>query len=408
MQSTAEQLPTDGDGIRHGIQEMSASIRRASNFLTRWGDRPPVQVGKVVFYSFSERFDCNPRAVCEELLRRHMGADLVWVAERERVRVPDGVGVVCGKGAMRRELATAQVIVANSRLGNYWDKGYTKKPGQVYIQTWHGSRGIKKMEGQAVRLRESYRRRAMMDSRNIDYLISNCAWLTKAYRESFFYEGEILQVGSPRNDVLVQASAGNAGALERAARVRGELGLEEDARTVLLAPTFRDDHSTPPLPDVGELRHALVTRFGGEWRVLLRWHPGLHRPSTPFNALEVQDVSDFPDMADLLLVADSVITDYSSCIYDFLLTRRPAFVYASDCKAYERERGLYYPLRETPFAVAEDTGQLAQAITDFDALAYRARVDAFLKDKGSTDDGHASARVADLIERILREGGGVA
>ena len=106
-------------------------------------------------------------------------------------------------------------------------------------------------------------------------------------------------------------------------------------------------------------------------------------------------------MQELLVAADALITDYSSCIYDFLLTRRPGFIYAPDRKKYEAGRGLCYPLSETPFPVAETNEQLIQAIRSFDEVAYRTRVEEFLRGKGSIDDGRASARVADLIESIL-------
>ena len=373
-----------------------------SALLLKWKNRRAIEQDKVVFYSFSQGYSCNPRAICDELLKRGGNRQLVWVAEKGKVRAPEGVRVVRGKAAMRRELSSARVIVSNSRLGNYWDNGYRKKPGQTYIQTWHGSYGIKKMEDDAPNLRPSYRRRAQLDSANIDILLSNCRWLTDRFKQSFFYTGEIRETGAARNDVLLHADSHPA--RERASRMRRVYGLRKGERVVLVAPTFRKRDSLPPLPDMRQLRAALATRFGGEWRVLLRLHPGFCTTRTPFDefaAGEVTDVSSCQDVMDLLLVTDVMVSDYSSCIFDFLLTGRPGFLYAQDLDEYEKMRGLYYPLSESPFPGAESNEQLTQAICSFDETAYRERVTAFLRDKGVVDDGHASERVADIIEGIL-------
>ena len=377
------------------------------NLLMKWRKRGAIEKGKVVFYSFSEGYSCNPRAICDEMLRRGSAARLVWVSEKKGVNAPEGVSVVSGKRAMRRALSTAHVIVSNSRLGHYWACGYQKKPGQVYIQTWHGSFGIKKMEGDVEKLPQSYLNRARVDSSNIDYLLSNSRWLTERFRESFFYEGEILETGSPRNDVLQHA--GSQQSQERATRVRRICGLRHGERIALVAPTFREGGVFPPLPDMRRLRDALASKFGGEWIVLLHMHPGFRSARTrpPRNKIvsggDVLDVSFIQDVMDLLLVADVMVSDYSSCIFDFLPTGRPGFLYAPDLDEYERARGLYYPLCDVPFPVAETDERLAQAICSFDEGAYRKRVESFLHDKGAMDDGHASERVADLIENILAE-----
>lgn len=363
----------------------------------------PVRRGKVVFYSFTENYADNPRAVADELLRRGWDGELVWTAREARrpLRLPRGVHAAVGRCRMRYELSTAQVIVSNTRLPRYWTKGFRKKAGQLYIQTWHGSCGIKKMEADMPHARESCLGRVKADSQQIDYLLSNCRWLTQVLRRALSYDGKILEIGSPRNDALLR------GAEERAKAVRTALGLPMERKLLLYAPTFRDGGKAPvpPMPSWNRLREALEERFGGAWSILLRVHPGLTKSRrkqwTPGEEAMVLNVSDYPDMADLLVIADALVTDYSSCAYDFLLTRRPGFLYAPDCADYEQQRGLYYPLAETPFPVAETSERLAQSICSFDESAYRAAAEQFLHDKGSVDDGHAAERVADIIEQYL-------
>ena len=108
-----------------------------------------------------------------------------------------------------------------------------------------------------------------------------------------------------------------------------------------------------------------------------------------------------PDMQKLITVADFGITDYSSWAYDYLLTRRPLFLYAPDLKKYNDSRGFYYPLETTPFPISESNEQLQQAILSLDIEKYQAACDAFLAEKGCVEDGHAAERVVDKIEELL-------
>ena len=109
------------------------------------------------------------------------------------------------------------------------------------------------------------------------------------------------------------------------------------------------------------------------------------------------------DMQELLAAADCLITDYSSCAFDFMLTRRPVFLYTPDIREYDTQRGFYYPLTSTPFPLAQNNAELQKNIDSFDEAAYRQKVEAFLAGKGCIEDGHASERVAELIEKACRE-----
>lgn len=361
-------------------------------------NRLPVRRGKVVFYSFTDSYADQPRYIAEELLRRQLPCEPVWLTLKHRAHTP--FRTVCGRMRAWKELATAQVIVSNSRLGKYFHKGCVKKPGQVYIQTWHGSFGIKKMEKDAHELRHSYLHKAKLDSQNIDYLLSNSRWLTEVMRASFFYDGPILELGSPRNDLLLAPEA----VRERVAQeARRTLGLPQGVKIALYAPTFRAAASCTTFEylDYARLQSALESKFGGEWRILVRLHPGHGGERMPGLLKGGVDVSHYPDMTELLLLADALVSDYSSCAYDYLLTGKPSFCYAPDVAEYETNRGLYYPLSAAPMPVAESHEQLETAIRNFDPARYAQAVETFLKEKGNVEDGHAAQRAVDLIEKHL-------
>lgn len=146
----------------------------------------------------------------------------------------------------------------------------------------------------------------------------------------------------------------------------------------------------------------MAKRFGGTWKVLVRLHPTVREEAEKLRrSANVIDLSEYPDMQEIMLIADAAITDYSSWIYDYILSGKPGFIYATDIGSYDQERGFYYPLSSTPFPIAKNNDELENNILSFDETRYRAEAEAFLKDKGCFEHGDASRRTADLIETIM-------
>ena len=366
--------------------------------------RLPLKRDKIVFNNFRGfGFGDHQKYIVLELLRRGVAADIVWLAEDvEKVRreVPEGVRVVpYSSVAALRELSTARLWCVNQSMNHFIFRGLRKRRGQIYLQTYHGSLGIKRIGGDRagngeVRLWEGPLRR---DAAMIDYLVANAVWEAEAvYRTRFYGCGEIKLFGHPRNDVFFRN-----GDRERE-KVRRTFGLTDAERLAFYAPTHRSDHSPSTyLHDAEGLRSAFERRFGGRWRVMVRLHPNM-RPYFHEAAMPgAVDATDYPDMQELLIAADALISDFSSCMFDFMLTRRPVFVFAAARENYERIQGFYYPLSETPFPIAEDEAELRNNIAAFDDAAYRAKVEAFLAEKGCVEDGRATGRVCDLIEEAL-------
>ena len=156
--------------------------------------------------------------------------------------------------------------------------------------------------------------------------------------------------------------------------------------------------------DVPRLVEALKERFGGEWKILLRYHDNDKKKEKTQNKLTqdcVIDVTDLPDIQELLSFVDCGITDYSSWIYDFVLSGKPGFIYARDVDVYNNERGFYFKLEESPFPVAKSNDEMMQKVRSFDEDLYAKRVKEFLDGKECMDDGHASERIADRLMKLL-------
>ncbi|MDD6610927.1 MAG: CDP-glycerol glycerophosphotransferase family protein [Clostridiales bacterium] len=356
----------------------------------------PVQKNKVVFTSFYGRgASDNPKAIVDELAKRSEQLDIVWLAkDTAHAGVPEGVRVVpYDTPAAIREMSTAKVWVDNCRKG-----ARNKKKGQYYMQTWHGF-ALKRIERDvADKLNTpenaAYAEYAKRDSAQIDAIISNSTFMTKIYQESFWYHGPVLEYGSPRNDLLVHPSADARKTIAKA------LHLPEDCRYIMYAPTFRADHSLDAYNlDYHAACHACEQRFGGKWIMLVRLHPGVMQlaKDLKFDNQVTFDATAFDDMQLLLSACDAVITDYSSLMFDFALTRRPCFQFATDIDAYKTDRNFYFPIDETPFPLAKSNAEMVQHILDFDDAAYQKDWDAFYEKMGFCEDGQATQRCVQWI-----------
>lgn len=369
-------------------------------------DCVPVSPGKIVFDNYmGSGYGCNCKYVLKELLtvcREQLPMlDLVWIvkdAEHKKDMFPPQVRLVeYGTKEAFAEYATAAVWVKNFQMVHYLNRGLLKKEGQTYIQMWHGSFGIKKIEGDCSYLSQDrpWTVLAKKNAAYTDYWISNSSFETRVYKEAFWGAGEILEYGHPRNDIFFH----DTGDICDKIRKRYKLG---NCKIVLYMPTFRDQNRSEAAEiDEKRLTESFRERFGGEWVCALRQHPRL-AGKRPIAMGKVLDVTEYPDIQELLVAADAVITDYSSGIFDFMLSGKPGFLLAEDYEKYETIRGLYYPLEQTPFPLARSRQELFDNIRNFDEEAYGEKVQRFLEEKGSVEDGRAAARVVELIRTILK------
>ena len=361
----------------------------------------PIQYNKVVFDNYMGKgYGCNGKYVTESLLAADSDLDIVWTVQepqKQRAKFPKQVRLVrYGSEEAMREYATAGIWCGNYQMVHYLNKGLLKKKEQVYIQMWHGSFGIKKIENDCKNLTSdtNWTILAKRNAAYTDYWISNSSFETEIYRRAFWNADPILEYGHPRNDIFF----GGRGKEARRS-VEQYLG-RSNYKLLLYVPTFRDDFQEwEEKLNYGLLKQSLEQRFSGEWLILVRQHPRMKGSAVSIQSEEeyCADVTGYSDIQELLAAADAVVTDYSSAVFDYILTGRPAFIYAPDYRAYRQMRGLYYSLEETPFPIAENNRQMAEQIAGVDEVQYREKARKFLEEKGSAEDGEASRRVASLI-----------
>lgn len=357
--------------------------------------------GAALFSAYMSSYTDSPRAIYEEIRRRRPDFSAMWIDDRGAGVFPSECRTISLHSLRdQRTIAAARLLVNNVQMPS----SFVKRPGSLYVQTWHGT-PMKKIGMDSVTWTGSAsRRRQLREYQRWDVLLSPNRHSSDIYRRALGYEGEILEVGYPRNDVL---NSPERDAIR--SRVRRELGIAESARVVLYVPTFRDDQ----WDESGRPRYvhkldieALRNTLGDETVLLTRMHIFLRKgleaqEPDPF----VRDVSAHADINELYLAADVLITDYSSAMFDFAVTGKPMLFYTYDLEHYrDKLRGLYFDLEgEAPGPLCRTTEQLAEALNDLPATVerYRAAYDAFTNRFCYLEDGHATERAVDRILELI-------
>lgn len=363
----------------------------------------PVRKGTVMCWSYDfKQYSCNPRYLTEYLMENNPEFTIYWVFRKNVPTSGIDSRIRCIKfhsWEYYKVANTAEFLITNCRTDAY--RYYWKKrKNQKYIMTWHGGVALKKIEKDAEdQLGYSYLMKAMLDSRMCDLMISGCKAQTKLLQERFWYDGEILESGMPRNDIFFATEKHS----EIRKRVCQAYGIPPQCRIVLYAPTFRHDRSLEPyMIDWSEATPALRKMYGGEdVRILLRLHPNmLHTDTTPLlNDPSVIDATRYHDMQELLCASDILITDYSSSMFDFSMLKKPCMLYATDIEKYNR--GYYYSFDQMPYPVAKNQKELIDTIESFDLEQHLAKVDDFMTNTvGMFEDGNASRRIASWMSRV--------
>jgi CDP-glycerol glycerophosphotransferase len=370
----------------------------------------------VVYESFEGgAYSDSPRAIHEELVRREAPLEHLWVVRDAGFGVPATVKALAhGSKAYYEALARSRYVVSN----DCWPRWFEARRGQTVLQTWHGAplktTGLHLADRpKAVR---AYWRAREQRAENWRLVLSPATFATPIL-ERVFPTGELLETGLPRTDLLLGADRE-----ETAEEVKRRLGVS-GKRIVLYAPSYLDhlEHRSTDRPsrvrDVptyadGEGGHiyrqatlpdfrAVAGMLGDDTVILFRKHrrvlDRLPADAAPF----ALDVSDYPDAMDLLLVADVLVTDYSSLVFDFASTGRPILFFAPTLDQYRDEvRGFALDFEAVaPGPFVRTTEELAEALGDLDGVsgAHRERHDAFVKAYCGLNDGRAAQRVVDRV-----------
>lgn len=369
----------------------------------------PIKKNKIVFSQFGGKgYGCNPKAICNEFLRRNEGYDLVWILgksqDRKKAEIPDGVRTVTGTDSLV-ELMTAKVWINNIHFQIMIHQGLVKRKGTIYLNTFHGGITLKN-EGtdkhsynadKALSLKEQMYRK---DAEYVDYITSGCDMEDHVLEEFFYGHGEIVKLGDARADILIKGSE------DAEKKVRERYKIPDGTKIVIYAPTFRADMKLKWYDlNYEEILDTLEEMYGCPWVMLIRLHPRLAGKTKKIvpDSPRFINAAGYMDMQELAVASDMMISDYSSVITDFMLTKKPAFMYVPDLEHYLKSRGMYFEMEELPFPYAVTTEALVEQLKNFDAELYAEKSRQFIKKIGYIDDGKSSERIVDfLIEKMKK------
>lgn len=400
--------------VKQAIKKAGARYGLALDFESHafWRTRPIVP-NSVLYESFSGNgMLCSPRAIFEELLgdARYRHLDHTWVLESEEdIRAAreqwQGRGRISfvrkESRAYYRALATSQYLVNNATF----PPQFSKRPGQVYLNTWHGT-PLKKM-GFDMAEGGSSSRNVLRNFLMADHLVSSSPFMTdqmyaSGYKLRGVFRGKILESGLPRIDVQLAD-----GARERARQELAAAGLDLDGRKVVLfAPTWRGSFYAP-LDETRQLLDVvqhLQDTVDDDHVVLLKTHQVAYSFAAQSGLGAGVIVPNGIPTNVVLAATDMLVTDYSSIFFDALPTRTPIAHYTPDATQYDGARGLYERLEDLPGPVTTTLDELGAAVRDLtrkglDGLDEHrhANYERFVEKYVPHEDGQATRRVIDSV-----------
>jgi CDP-glycerol glycerophosphotransferase len=353
----------------------------------------------VVYTSYGGRqYSDNPRAIHEELVRRDAPLRHLWIVRDALCRVPATAEVLReGSREHYEAMARARYVISNDHFPDW----FSRRPDQTCLQTWHGTPlkrlglDVSEMRGTVRRFQRRWDRQVA----NWQLVLSPNRFSTPILQRAYAITGELLETGYPRVDALARADRDVHGA-----RLKERLGLPDDKRVVLYAPTYRDQvkdsqgrYRLDMRLDLERLRRAL----GDDYVILFRKHHYIVDAVPTTSDGFVRDVSSYPDGTELMLAADVLLTDYSSMTVDFANTGRPMLFYTYDLDAYRDEiRGFYIDLAATaPGPMLGTTDAVIEALQDVESMEreWAGRYADFVSMFCELDDGFAASRVVDRV-----------
>lgn len=367
------------------------------HYFTKWA----LKENWVLYESFfGKNYSDSPKYIYEYLSKNYPDRyRMIWVIDKKGTKIPYRHKVIKRYSLWYYYyLGRCGYMVFNSRQPEW----VVKRENNVFLQTWHGT-PLKKLVfdiDEIVSASPKYKEQFYKQSRAWDYLISPNAFSTETFRRCFLYDNTMLNTGYPRNDILHAPDKDKL-----AAGIRKKLGIAINKKTILYAPTWRDDVYYGKGKYKFELHldlELLRKQLGEEYVVLLRTHY-LIADSVDVSSVKgfAYNMSRYDDISELYLISDILITDYSSVFFDYANLRRPMLFYTYDLEKYrDILRGFYFDIeKEVPGPLLYTTEEVVDAIKRIDTVnrEYSQRYDRFYHRFCEWEDGHAAEKVVKSV-----------
>ena len=380
--------------VAKGFKKIKYKFMRLIFFIIK----PFIKIKKNVFVFnnfFGKGFNDNPAFIAEQVHNLNKDIKIYWVCINKSIKLPDYVHPLL-LDTLKELVTLAKAKVRVSNIRNYFT--VKVKKGQVYVQTWHGSNGLKKVEGAIEdKLDPNYVKDAKYDG-SVASAIVSCSKEADERYQKYFYLGpqcEILKFGFPRRDFVIN----NKDNKELKDNIRNKAGLSSDDFVIVYAPTFRDDGDTRVfLYDYQKLLDSFEKRLNKKCKLVIKLHPidadkdiGIKYDERVING------NKFNSINDLILIGDLLITDYSSTYYEFMLMCTPVILYFPDYDKYNEARGSGEIIKKLPFTKVYSEKELLSLASSFNYQDNKKIVTDYYNQLDIYDDGKASINIAKWI-----------
>ena len=359
----------------------------------------PVDEKKVYFRAFHGRkYSCNPKYLFLHMREKYGDAyKYVWKLEDDTRTIPGAKVVKNHTLSSFLEILTSKYIVTNNDF-MWW---IPLRKSQIMLETWHGG-GAYKRVGTYEKWSWLKLRVQKLNAKQTTHYISSSRKFTEVQAPSkWISEDKFINTGMPRNEIFFYPEKMEK--LRQKVFAHFGLDMNSDIKIVLYAPTYRgltgykeDVEEVKITPDYKRLLEALEQKYGGRWVLFFRSHYFDSRLAEQLPD-SVVDATKYEDMQELLCASDVLVTDFSSSMWDFGLTKRPCFLYAPDLQPYIDDRGFYTDPFSWPFPMAQSDDELSANILSFDQAAYEKALEKHYSDFGSYENKDACTNVCAAI-----------
>lgn len=333
----------------------------------------------IVFTSFNgKQYSDNPKAISETLHNIDKKIPIVWLFKEKKNNIPSYIiQKKYNTLSIMWNLAGAKCWVSNCFDFAYISDRIYKCKNQYYLDTWHGDRGFKKI---GYDMKNFLSNGSSVENGFIDTITSGSKFFSRVLISAYRYKGEIIESGCPRNDILISNKK-----KENSNMIK--VRCNPSKKNLLFAPTFGSE----TIKIFNDNFYKINQKLSNNFNLLFRSH-NLDNSKT-----KLIDVSDVEDMADLLSETDILITDYSSCAGDFLLTGKPVIVCQFDKENYNDSRGLYFDIEESGYTYAKSIDDLIDIIKSINYEQHKIIDKKILDFYGSHETGNSAYIVAKKI-----------
>ena len=354
----------------------------------------------ILFNSYGgKKYDDSPRAIYEQMLKddRFIDCRFMWaIQEPDKIKVTGRADVVRAD-SFRYFVAAlrARVWVTNSSMERGLD---FKKKNTVCFNSWHGS-AIKVMGIDIKDENQSFKSKVLVRA---DIMLAQSQYDIDTFSHAFQLPvNNFRMTGLPRNDILTNHTKNDV------ERIKEKLGIDKNKVVLLYAPTFRE--YTKGTSNEVVLRVPMNLQhwqnvLGDEYIVLFRAHYEVAKHMKIDGYSMFLDMSSYPDLNELMIISDALISDYSSIYFDFSVTHKPMYCFAYDYEEYMANRGMYLSLKdELPCGIHQDENGLIEELLQFRKTKeeMQKRTAEFQK-KYVTECGHGAEKSCEIIAGILR------